>query len=281
MRLVEASAPLIGRPSVVRARRVLDRFAAVDGGLLAAGIAYNAALALLPLALLVAAIAGLLVTDPESQRRFVAAILTVAPPLAGVVDEIVRGMATASTSVSLIGLVLAIWGTSRLFASLESGVAQVFSGTRRRGLVSRTVRRLGSVVVLATIVAAALVVVPALSLADEVLRKAGPLEGTLLSVALVALALAIAAVAVGAVYRFLPPIGARWSLVRGPAIAVAVALLVITRAFTLVAPRLFGANAVYGTLGTIFLGFAWLNLVFVAILLGAAWVAERMTDPGA
>jgi uncharacterized BrkB/YihY/UPF0761 family membrane protein len=210
----------------------------------------------------------------------VAAIVTVAPPLAGVVDEIVRGMAGASTSVSLIGLVLAIWGTSRLFASLESGIAQVFSGTRRRGLVSRTVRRLGSVVVLATIVAAALVVVPGLSLADEVLRQAGPLEGTLLSVALVALALAVATLAVGALYRFLPPVGPRWAVVGGPAIAVAVALLVITRAFTIVAPRLFGANAVYGTLGTIFLGLAWLNLVFLAILLGAAWVAERIAEPG-
>jgi len=92
MRLVEASAPVIGRPSVVRARRVLERFGAVDGGLLAAGIAYNAAFALLPLALLVAAIAGFIVTDPDSQRRFIEAVVSFAPPLAGVVDEIVDGV---------------------------------------------------------------------------------------------------------------------------------------------------------------------------------------------
>jgi uncharacterized BrkB/YihY/UPF0761 family membrane protein len=59
---------------------------------------------------------------------------------------------------------------------------------------------------------------------------------------------------------------------------VAITLFVVTRAFTLLAPRLFAANAVYGTLGTIFLGLAWLNLVFLAILLGAAWVAERVAD---
>ena len=58
-----------------------------------------------------------------------------------------------------------------------------------------------------------------------------------------------------------------------------VALLAITRAFTLAAPRLFGANALYGTLGTIFLGLAWLDLVFVVILLGAAWVADRVIEP--
>jgi membrane protein len=278
MRLVEASAPVIGRPSVIRARRVLERFGAVDGGLLAAGIAYNAAFALLPLALLIAAIAGFIVTDPDSQRRFVDAVVSFAPPLAGVVDEIVRGMANASTSVSVIGLVLAIWGTSRLFASLESGVAQVFAGAPRRSFLSRTLRRIGSVIVLAALVAAALIVVPGLSVAGDVVRASGPLEGTLLTVGLLVAALAIAALALAALYRFVPPVAARWSAVGRPAIIVSVALLVVTRAFTLLAPRLFGANAVYGTLGTIFLGLAWLNLVFSAILLGAAWVAERMAD---
>jgi membrane protein len=278
LRLVEAAAPLIGRPTVVRARRVLERFGAVDGGLLAAGMAYNAAFALLPLALLVAAIAGFIVTDPDSQRRFVAAIVSFAPPLAGVVDEIVRGMANASTSVSVIGVILAVWGTSRLFASLESGVAQVFAGARRRSFLSRTVRRIGSVIVLAGLVAAALIIVPGLSVAGDIVRASGPLEETVLTVGLLVVALMIAALALAALYRLLPPVVAPWSVVRRPAFVVAVALLVITRAFTLLAPRLFGANAVYGTLGTIFLGLAWLNLVFIAILLGAAWVAERMSD---
>jgi membrane protein len=278
LRLVEAAAPLIGRPTVVRARRVLERFGAVDGGLLAAGMAYNAAFALLPLALLVAAIAGFIVTDPDSQRRFVAAIVSFAPPLAGVVDEIVRGMANASTSVSVIGVILAVWGASRLFASLESGVAQVFAGAPRRSFLSRTVRRIGSVIVLAGLVAAALIIVPGLSVAGDVVRASGPLEETVLTVGLLVVALMIAALALAALYRLLPPVVAPWSVVRRPAFVVAVALLVITRAFTLLAPRLFGANAVYGTLGTIFLGLAWLNLVFIAILLGAAWVAERMSD---
>ena len=61
----------------------------------------------------------------------------------------------------------------------------------------------------------------------------------------------------------------------GTSAGVAVGLLLITRAFTLVAPRLFDSNAFYGTLGTLFLGLTWLNLVFVIVLLGAAWVAER------
>ena len=281
LRAVEAASPVVGRPSVLRTRRVLDRFAAADGGLLAAGIAYNAALALAPLALLVAAIAGLLLTDAESRGRFIQAIVTVVPPLSGVLDEIVRGMAGASTSLSVIGSILAVWGTSRLFASLESAIGQVFSGAPRRGIVGRTVRRLGAVLVLAAIVAAALVVVPILSVAGDVVRASGPVESFVLTLAFLVTALVLATLAVGAVYRFLPPVSAPWPVVRRPAVAVAVALLLATRAFTLLAPRLFGANAVYGTLGAIFLGLAWLDVVFLAILLGAAWVVDRLLDRAA
>jgi membrane protein len=274
-RILGLLAPIIGRPSVVHARRVVDRFGRADAGLLASGIAYNATLALVPLALVVAAIAGLVLADAESQRRFVDAIVAVAPPLAGVIDEIVRGLASASTSLSVVGLLLAMWGTSRLFASLESGIAQVFTGVPRRGLVDRTARRLRSVVLMAMLVAVALLLVPGLSAAGDVIRATSDLAGTLLTVALFALAVAIAAGAVAAVYRYLAPIPTSWASVRGPAFAVALALLVITRVFTIVAPKLFGANAVYGTLGAIFLGLAWLNVVFLAILLGAAWIAEE------
>jgi uncharacterized BrkB/YihY/UPF0761 family membrane protein len=60
-----------------------------------------------------------------------------------------------------------------------------------------------------------------------------------------------------------------------PAVVGAVALVVITRIFVFVAPRVFGANVVYGTLGAILVGLTWLDLVFSLVLLGAAWVRER------
>ena len=51
--------------------------------------------------------------------------------------------------------------------------------------------------------------------------------------------------------------------------------MILTRVFVFLAPRLFGANLVYGTLGAILVGLTWLDLVFTVILLGAAWVRER------
>jgi membrane protein len=256
-------------------RRVVDRYSSVDGGLLAAGLAYNAALALIPVALIVAALAGFVLTDPASQARFITAVVTFAPPLAGVIDEIVGGLATASTSLSVVGLLLAGWGSSRLYASLESAIAQIFAGSTRRGFVSRTVRRVGAVAVLAFIMTVALIGVPALSVAADVIGASGPVEGVVVTVVVLMATLAVATLALVALYRVLPAARPTWRQVRGPAAWAAVALFVITRAFTLLAGRLFGANVIYGTLGAIFVGLAWLDVVFMVILIGAAWVRER------
>jgi membrane protein len=272
---------LVGPSRVVTARRVVARYNAVDGTLLAAGLAYNAMLALIPIALLVAAIAGFVLTDPESQARFIRAVLTFAPPLAGIVEEIVKGLATASTSLSIIGLVLALWGTSRLFASLESGVSQMFAGYPTRGFVNRAVRRIGAVAILAFLLTAALVVVPILWVGGETVRGTGSLESVMVTAVLLAVALGLASLALTALYRLMPPILPTWHQVLLPSFGAAIALLVITRGFTILAPALFGANAIYGTLGAIFLGLAWLDLVFMVILLGGAWVAERAPEPEA
>jgi uncharacterized BrkB/YihY/UPF0761 family membrane protein len=251
-RLVEIATRLVGFPRVAAARRVLDRFNAADGGLLAAGVAYNVVLALIPLGLLATGFAGFVLNDAASRADMIRSISSIVPPLAGVVDEIVGGLSKASPSVSIVGLVLAAWGTSRLFAALESAIVQMDAGAPRRSIFRQTARRLGSIVVLAGIVLAALVVTPALAIGAE-MSGVGPARPVL------DLLLAI-----------LPPVLG--------GIALAVAIVLLTRLFVFVAPRVFGANLVYGTLGAILIGLTWLDLVFTVVLLGAAWVRERMAS---
>jgi membrane protein len=255
--------------------RVIDRYNAADGLLLASGLAFHATLTLVPHALLVSAIAGLVLTDPEARQRFIEVIVTFAPPLAGVVDEIIRGLMTAPPTLSIIGIVLAIWGTSRLFASLEVAVSRVFAGSTRRSYVHRTIRRIGAVGVVAVVVTVALFAIPILSVAGDMIRATGPTESLLTTAVLLLLALVLATAAMASLYRVLPHAVPSWSAIVLPSAGVAVVLLFLTRAFTLVAPRLFDSNAFYGTLGALFLGLTWLNLIFVIVLLGAAWVAER------
>jgi membrane protein len=272
-RLVAVSTRVVGIPRVALARRVLDRFGAADGGLLAAGVAYNSVLALIPIGIVATGFAGLVLNDARSRADMVRSIAAFLPPLAGVVDEIVAGLSRASPSLSIVGLFLAAWGTSRLFASLESAIAQMDIGGPRRSLVRRTARRIGSIAILVGIVLSALVATPILAIAVE-MSGTGPAHA-LLDLLLVVLPPALGGVALAVVYRLIPLPRPRWRAIGPPAVVGAVTLVILTRVFVFVAPRIFGANLVYGTLGAILVGLTWLDLVFTVVLLGAAWVQER------
>ena len=95
-----------------RARRVFDRFGSVDGCLLAAGVSYNAFFALIPLRLFVTGVAGLILTDAASR----AAPRRGRSPRLPAARRHRRGHPRrdrrASPSASIIGLVLAGWGTA-------------------------------------------------------------------------------------------------------------------------------------------------------------------------
>jgi len=80
------------------------------------------------------------------------------------------------------------------------------------------------------------------------------------------------------VATLVPDPGAAFTRWTDALIGGAIALVALTRVFVFAAPRVFGTNLVYGTLGAILIGLTWLDLVFTVVLLGAAWVRERATS---
>jgi len=254
----------------------MDRYNAVDGGLLAAGIAYNTLFALIPMALFGSGLLGFFVNDPKSMEAVRSALTGWAPPLEGVVNELLDGLSDASPSLSIIGLVGTAWGASRLFAALELGIGAMFVEVPRLGLVARTLRRLASILVVAGVVVGAFVATSIASLVSElgfVGDSALDLVGV---VALVVLPVVVIGLAIAIVYRFVPPVRPGLGAIAMPAIVIAIGLVVLSRVFAIVAPRLLGANFVYGTLGAIFVALAWLGSAYSLLLIGAAWVRERM-----
>ncbi len=275
-RLQAIALPLFGSGRVVRARAVIDRYNAADGGLLAAGIAYNTLFALVPMALFAGGLVGFFVNDPETIGNIKAVLVDWAPPLSGVVDEMLDGIATASPSLSVIGLVGMVWGATRLFASLETGIEAMFSEVPRRGLVERTVRRVASIAVVAGVVALAFVATSLASLVAELAPNEVSAAAVVLNLALFALPILLSSLAVGIVYRFLAPVRPGGAAIARPALAVGFGLVLVTRLLAVIAPRVLGANFVYGTLGAIFVALGWLGLAFTLILIGASWTRERM-----
>ena len=209
----------------------------------------------------------------------------VLPPMRELIEVVLTEAARDAGTVSILGAIALIWGTSRFVVAFEGALARVMGGDRAARLLAQNLVALGAVVLM---VAA----IPASSVA---VRRVAFLEA---AEALGVIPFAGDAAAPGArpaagrrrrsgatilVYRLVPAPAPRWRRVVVPGIAVGLALTILARVFVFLAPRLIGAAALLGTLATVFAALAWLALSFQAILLGAAWVRDRVerAPPGA
>jgi YihY family inner membrane protein len=245
--------------------------------LLANGLAYAALFAIVPAVLLSAGVVGVLFTDPGRRAEAIEVVVAVLPPLRGFVETVFEQLARDAAPISIIGAVALLWGASRLAAAFDDAVARVLGGSRRRGLVRRNLGALAAVLLLVGLLLGATLVAGASDFIDAARGAAGlPIVGDALSVGLDLLPLAAIVVAMVVVYRVLPIPQPSWRVALPPGIVVGLALAVLARLFIFVAPRLVGVAALLGTLATVFVALAWLALSFQAILVGAAWVGDRM-----
>jgi len=278
-------AAVLDQPAVAAARRVLDRYGAAGGGLLAGGLAYAALFAIVPAVLLLAGVVGLFVADPVERAKFVDVLVGVLPPLRDLIQVVLDEAARTAAPVSIIGAVVLLWGTSRFAVAFQDAIARVMGGDRVRGVLARNLGALAAVALLIAAIIASTLVSGILAFLEAAVAAgvlhvfSGALSFSLGFVPVVA--------TVGAmilVYKIVPTPAPRWRAVILPGIAAGLALTVVARIFAYVAPRLIGAAALLGTLATAFAALAWLALSFQAILIGAAWVRDRadtLPPPGA
>lgn len=267
---------VLGWRWVVALRRILDRYGAAAGGLLAGGLAYGALFAIVPGVVLLAGVAGLVYADPTARAQFVAVLAGVLPPLRDVVESVLDEVAKSAAPVSIVGAVVLVWGTSRFVVSFQDAISRVMGGDQRRGVVAQN---LGALVAVVLMIAA----IPASAALSGVAAflEAGQASGVLqavgaaLSVALLALPIVATVGAMILVYRIVPHPAPAWRAVILPGITVGLVLTLVAHVFAFLVPRLIGTAALIGTLATVFAALAWLALSFQAILIGAAWVADR------
>ena len=275
------AAAIVGWGPVVEARRVLDRYDAAGGALVAGGLAYSALFALVPTVLLLLGVGGAFAGQGPGRDQFVRTIAEVLPPLSGLIQTALDQLGRDSAPISIVAVVGMVWGTSRFSVSLEAAFARIFDEFPRRGWVRQTALGLGSVLVLvvAVVLGAALPGIASF-LQQAVAVGAIPVVRTL-SIAVLRLAAPVATmIALVVLYRIVPSRRPGWRSIVPPAIIVALVLTVLTQLFVFAAPRFIGAAAVLGTVATVFAALAWLGLTFQAILVGAAWVRERDDPPG-
>jgi membrane protein len=240
---------------LVAATTALDKS---GGALLAAALAYRAMFGLLAGLAFACGLVGWAFDDPARRDAAVEAIAAAVPGLASVAREGLATLATGRGALSIIGFLGSAWAASLFYDVLDDAIARVMPGGRVRGMLHRRGRGVVAVITLALAALAALTIRLALPSALE----------WVLGLALLALGLL-------AIYRFVPVRPPTLRAAALPAVAAALAIRVAAEVFGLVAPILVQNLQIFGVVVSLLALLVWLGWACRLLLLGAAWAALR------
>jgi uncharacterized BrkB/YihY/UPF0761 family membrane protein len=178
-----------------------------------------------------------------------------------------------------LGLIGFAWGASRFYASLDDAFARIFRDAPKRGLLTRTWRGILSVGLLVGVFIVALALTAIGSFMAQDTGRFGGVVRVVFAVSTPLLATAVFVAAIAAIYRLVPACYVSWRSLLLPAAVVGVVLAVVTQLFSNVATLLIGSAALFGTFVAIFAAMIWLSIGFQVLLVGAAWVSERLGRP--
>jgi membrane protein len=264
-------------PPVVTIQRVMDTFGQAGGGLLAGGLTYSALFALLPGLLLLTGILGLIVDDPVRRAGIVESIGVALPPLEEFLAASLEQITEGAVGFGIVGLVGLAWGASRFYAALDDAFGRIFHQAPKRDFVARTVRGVASVGLLVGVFIGALFLTGiAAYLATEATNLLGDEVAVFWRIAPSLTAVAVFVIGVAVIYRIVPARRVPWSALAPPALVVGIVLALLTQLFSLIAPRMIGAAAIYGAFVAVFAAMVWLSTSFQILLVGAAWLRERL-----
>ncbi len=247
--------------------QVIQAYGSAQGGNYAAGLAFNAFLAMFPLILGILAIVGLVINDPAVQTNVYNGVVSVFPSDAH--QQILSALNGVKHNAGILGIISIaglLWSGTSLFASMEFALTKIFGTTQRDTLRQRL---MGLVMVL-VFIAAVLLTVTANS-AAALSPGAGVLGALLGAVVLIALVIII--------YRWVP--NRTFSL--GDVWQGAVVAGVLIELFSLLFPLYAKLSKGFGTYGQQFALFfllaTWLSFMSQFILIGAVFNKIRLGTP--
>lgn len=251
---------------------VMDSYNAAGGGLLASGLAFSALFAVVPGLLLLVSIL-VIVGDEALRTQVIDWVIAQVPPLKEVAESVIDSVANSARVGSIIGFLGFVWGASGFYLAIDGAINRFFPAQRGRDPVMGRVRGIiaTAVVVLAVLgafVASAVVSVVNSNVlnihADGLLPILSPL-----------VAVGAACLVCLACYLLLPIRPPHWRAASVPAVIAGTAIGLLTSLFGLLAPMLAGGFTSLGVIASVFIALVWLNWLFQALLLGAAYARAR------
>jgi len=259
-------------------RRVYQKAGDDDIFFLAGGIAFNVLVAALPFLLLLIAVFGYAlkaaVDDPE--QTAVSYVLSILPPSQRIVTltrGLVRQVVGGRTQFGILGLVLFIWTSTRLFGSLRSVLKHIFDLPEERNIIRGKIFDLGMVVIAGTLFALntgiTVIVEAAQAYGVEWLGLAGRHEWEVLQrVSARLLAFAFILLMFMLIYRFLPLRRTPWRIAIVAAVFTAVVWEMLKGIFAWYVGTVADYRTTYGTLATLVLLILWIYYSAIVFVLG-------------
>jgi membrane protein len=255
----------------------------------AAGIAYRVLFSIVPLAIVMVSIFGVILGNPQVHDLVVDTIVGALPSSAASRDDVagaITAIAAPSGVLGLVTLVLFAWAATGMMASIRAGLEVALQVEQSRPMVR------GKLVDLALVVGAAVLVLVTVGvtlldrLAQHALRRLDAetgLQGTILSVAIPRTLALVASVAiVMLLYRFVPGRRLRLLDALAGAITTAILLLAISFASGRIYDNVTRLSVVYGSLTAAFVFLYSVYLYASALLFGgqvaAAWSVPADPD---
>ena len=268
-------------------RDAIDSFGDARGSEAAASMAYYTLFSLFPLLLAFVAAGSYLLDRQQIFQQVVDLVSNAFPLSRSLIEENLRQVLKLRGAVGLIGLVVALWSASGVFAILARNINRAWTQEQLRGFLQSRVVALGMVGALAMLLIISLLLSTALNILSRLqvpLVNIESLYGTAVWTALADLVpwLFILLLFL-ALYRWVPSVEVKWSAAFWAALVVAVAWELAANAFAwYVGSGLARYRVVYGSLGTVVALLFWIYLSAWIIIFGAHLSAavSRHTSKG-
>lgn len=247
---------------------VMDAYNSAGGGLLASGLAFSALFAIVPGLLLLVSVLVIAVDDAQTRADVIAWVIERVPPLETVATGIVNNLANGARVGSIVGLVGFVWGASGFYLAIDGAINRFFPARHGRDPVMGRVRGVVAVAIVVFAVLAAFATSVGVSVVVTFLGL--HLDG-LLPIVSPLVAIVVAWVVCLACYLLVPVQPPSWRVAVRPAIIAGTFVGLLTSFFGALAPVLVSGFQGLGLIASVFVALVWLNWLFQAVLLGAAY----------
>jgi membrane protein len=274
--------------SVLRVTRVYERS---GGAMLAGALAYFAFFTIVPTLLLFVGLLGVVVEDAALRTRLIADLVSQLEPIRDVATTVIDSLAGSGRTGTIIGVLGLLWGASGFYGALQGAMQRMFPGPGGRDFMRTRLRGvIAVIVVLGTLLIAVVVAFAVPLVAGWVGARCRDLQGLGLPIpdgtcgfdvkqvgwaAGVVGTMGVAFLAVLMVYLVVPTDGPSLRQAFWPAVIVGILIGGLTSLFGWIAPLLVRYWLALGIVGSVFIALIWLDLVFQALVYGAAFARLR------